>query len=85
MSMKPYIKSGRMGIKSFSIVGWTYEADTYCNSCAEEMGITNDKSREEMGEEDGFPIFADSEWDYQPHCGNCGDKIPYVTVLDYEE
>jgi hypothetical protein len=81
MSNKPYIKSGRMGIKSYSIVGWTYKADTYCNSCVEKMGITNNKSREEMTENDGYPIFADSEFDVQPHCGNCGAELPYVTVL----
>lgn len=48
------------------------------------MGITNDKSREEMAENDGYPISADSEWDHKPHCENCKEEIPYVTVLDYE-
>jgi hypothetical protein len=84
MSNKPYIKQGRMGIKSYSIVGWTYNADTYCNSCAEEMGITNDKNHDEMGENDGYPIFADSEWDTKPACGKCHGEIPYVTVLQYD-
>jgi len=84
MSNKPYIKSGTMGIKSFSIIGWTYNADYWCNDCAEEKGITNDKSREEMGPNDGYPLFADSEFDYQPHCGNCGEELPYATVINYE-
>ena len=84
MSLKPYIKSGRMGIKSYSIVGWQYDAQRFCNSCAEDMGITNDKSREEMTDDDGYPIFADNEFDYQPHCAECSSEIPYVTVLDYE-
>lgn len=84
MVTKPYIKSGTMGIKSYSTVGWIFNTDTYCNSCAKKMGITNDKSREEMAENDGYPISADSEWDHKPHCENCKEEIPYVTVLDYE-
>lgn len=84
MSNKPYIKSGRMGIKSYSIVGWQIDGQRYCNSCVEDMGITNDKAADEMGENDGYPIFADSEFDYQPHCADCEGEIPYVTVLDYE-
>jgi hypothetical protein len=72
-----------VGVKSYKVVGWTHDADVWCNGCAEEMNITNDKPREEMGEEDGWPVFADSEWDYQPHCGGCGSKIPHVTVLDW--
>ena len=79
------IKYGKMGVKSYSVVGWTYNADVWCNACADEMGISNDKNREEMGPGDGSPVFADSEWDYQPHCAGCQGEIPYVTVIDYED
>jgi len=84
MSNKPYIKYGRMGVKSYSVVGWTHNADVFCNECAEDMGVTNDKSADEMDESDGYPVFADDEWDYQPVCGSCHTEIPYVTVLSYE-
>ena len=79
------IQYSRMGVKSYSVVGWTYEADVWCNECADEMGISNDKDSDEMGPDDGFPIFADSEWDYQPYCAGCGAKTPYVTVLEYDD
>jgi len=74
-----------MGVKSYSVVGWAYEADVWCNECADEMDISNDKSSDEMAVDDGSPIFADSEWDYQPHCCRCQTKIPYVTVIDYSD
>jgi len=83
-NIKPYIKYGRMGVKSYSVVGWMYNHAYYCNSCAENMGITNNKPQSEMTENDGYPIFADSEVDYQPHCADCDREIPYVTVLDYD-
>jgi len=71
-----------MGVKSYSVVGWTYNADTWCNDCAEEMDITNNKSKDEMNKGDGYPIFADSEWQRQPYCAGCDREIPYVTILD---
>lgn len=84
MGIKPYIKSGSMGIKSYSVIGWQIDCERFCNDCAEEMGITNNKSREEMGEDDGYPLFADTEFDIQPYCADCGCELPYATVLDYE-
>ena len=68
MKKTPIIRIKPMNIpmmKSYDVVGYVENADTYCSSCAIEK--TN-------------PIFAGSEWDYQPYCSECGAKIS-VSVI----
>ena len=74
---------------STDVVGYTTaDGDVLCPDCAEyattelrEKGI---EPLNEYGELDAgyfYPIFADSEWDYQPYCSSCGKEIEGVTVL----
>ena len=69
------------GVKPYKIVAWTNDGEIYCPACARERGLPNEKPTEELERTDGRPVFADSEWDTRPVCGDCSGAIPYVTVL----
>lgn len=76
---KPLIQHSRVGVKSWSVVGWTYRADTWCTECLRDNGNLEDADNEDT---DGGPIFATDEFSLQPHCAGCEEEIPYVTVLE---
>ena len=57
-----------------TVIGYTFNADTYCRFCAVTLFDTNDVDT--VG-----AIFNGSEWDYVPTCGACGETIDGVTVL----
>jgi len=70
--------------KPFEIVGYTYEADLHCNDCAiarfgpvvERVEGPSLQGVDNEGNEI-HPIFLDQldEFDYEPHCGDCGALI----------
>lgn len=70
------------GVKPYRVVAWTNDGEIYCPACAEERGLPNDKPSDELERDDGRPVFAESEWDTRPVCGDCLAPIPYVTVLE---
>ena len=62
----------------FEVVGFSYEADTYCVQCTEEQrGVTPDDEYDTFDSEGNViaPIFASHEFDTQPACGVCGEGI----------
>ena len=61
-----------------TVIGYTFNADTYCRFCAVTLFDTNDVDT--VG-----AIFNGSEWDYVPTCGACGETIDGVTVLDSDK
>jgi len=73
-----YVKSSNMGIKSYSVIGFTYNADYICTDCAENKGLSNGYNDHS---DEVTPLFADSEFQHQPHCGNCGSELPYANVI----
>lgn len=58
-------------MKCYDVLGYTYDADIWCEDC-----LPVDPE-----DDDTYPIFADSEWDYQPCCNACGMELEGVTVL----
>lgn len=62
-------------MKSYDYEAVTYDSDVYCVECLPE----------DFDEDDVFPIFADSEWDYVPTCCVCGAEHDYVILLTEEE
>lgn len=54
-------------MKDYDIVGYIENADIYCPNCAKNKSI---------------PIFAGSEWDYQPYCCNCQEKIDVSVITN---
>ena len=77
-------------MKSYTIVGWTYEAGIHCNNCAKErfaVSRVSDSGVELIGtDREGnsiSPIFADSEFDYIPHCEDCSELIN-ASVIEEE-
>lgn len=55
-------------MNAFDVVGVVIDTEVYCTCCADEN--------------EGDAIFAGAEFDYQPNCNECGEKIE-VTVLEY--
>lgn len=69
---------------SADIVGYTYNADTYCTNCKPEVKLDT------YGDPDPHygdinVIIVDSEWDDQPSCCECGELIQPVTILQNKE
>lgn len=64
---------------SATIVGWVFEADTYCTDHCDEDWYVKEPHLSHV--DPPGPIFAGSEWDYQPQCRECGYELP-VTVLE---
>ena len=61
-----------------TVIGYTFKGDTYCRFCAVTMFDANDIDT-------AGAIFNGSEWDYVPTCGECGETIDGVTVLDSDK
>lgn len=62
-------------MRHHEVIGYTYEADVHCTSCARERfgGVPD-------GHEDreGNPVhamFAGDEGADEEHCGDCGEKL----------
>ena len=56
---------------SYDVLGYTADADTYCEDCARKRyGGTDENALDSEGNELGA-IFADSEWDRPVHCADC--------------
>jgi hypothetical protein len=65
-------------MKSYDVVGYTADADSYCVPCTHRIyGDDRLGTIEIRGREGNLigPIFADSEWDYPLSCGSCNDFI----------
>ena len=58
-------------MKSYDYEGYAMEGYCLCENCA------TDKDKEA-----GYPIFADSEWDYYPSCDLCGKIFDYINLTD---
>jgi hypothetical protein len=69
------------GVKPYRVVGWTNDGEIYCPACAADRGLVNEKPTDQLERDDGRPVFADSERDTRPTCGDCSGAFPYVTVL----
>jgi hypothetical protein len=72
--------NGRDVVKAWTVIGWTYEADTHCCECARERfgdAIDNDDSPPEDNEgNEVHPMFASDEADPSgEYCGDCGEEI----------
>ena len=63
-----------------TVIGYTYNADTYCPPCAQSDQRFDVDDMDTTG-----AIFNGSEWDYVPVCGACGETIDGVTVLDVDQ
>jgi len=61
-----------MGKPCYDIEGYVSQCEPVCYECA--------TSREK---EECDPIFASSEWDYQPHCIRCEKELD-VVIIDYD-
>lgn len=59
----------------------TYDGEVYCNECLPD-GVSID-------DEEVFPVFADSEWDFYPVCSECFAVHDYIQLTTdgqkYEE
>jgi hypothetical protein len=80
-------------MKAWDIIGWTADADTYCDYCADvRYGPDTDERTDSEGN-DVHPIFADSEWDsdYDPlvgadlYCSGCGDVLDSILPLAMDD
>jgi len=59
-------------MKSYDVLGYTADADCYCEACATlKYGGTDADTLDSEGNGLGA-IFADSEWDTPAHCCACG-------------
>lgn len=67
-------------MKAWDIIGYAYEADTHCVSCAEErfgdLEKADDEGREVLDDEGNEvrPIFA-SDMEDEEYCGDCGELL----------
>ena len=61
------------------IVGFTYNADIFCNECAAKAGADLIAFTDSEGNE-SRPVFASDEFDLQPHCSACNAEIEGATV-----
>jgi hypothetical protein len=61
-----------------TVVGWAFDADTYCTEHCDEDHYIKEPHLSQV--DPPSPIFADSEWQYQPHCRECGVPLD-VSVL----
>lgn len=59
-------------MESYDFEAVTYDADVYCVGCLPD-GVSVD-------DEECYPVFADSEWDYVPGCCECGREHDYVSL-----
>lgn len=60
-------------MKSFDYNAVTYDGAVYCTECVPE-GVKD---------EEVDPIFADSEWEYEPTCDECGEIHDYMNIIPY--
>ncbi len=71
MAIDCYKNQNRYSGKTYEVLGYTADADTYCPKCAEEIYPTGtDKEGNEV-----YPIFADNEWGTPIYCAACGEFI----------
>lgn len=71
--------------KTYNVEGYTTEDGTIlCPSCARDRFSAAVLSGEVKHDENPYPIFADSEWDYTPYCDHCSESLD-VTVLEEED
>lgn len=71
------------------LVGFAYEADLHCLTCAykrfpelnetETGTIESPTVYDSEGNEPGA-VFDTDEWDYATHCSDCGDEIDTVNL-----
>ena len=82
---------GMIPMGSLDVIGYAFDADTYCEDCTEKMypGATDWRR-------DGFdpsdytdsegnelhPIFGDDESDHPDHCGRCGVFLENALTSD---
>jgi len=57
--------------KAYDFEACVFDDEVYCNEC---LPV-------DIGREDVYPIFVDSDWDYPPVCCVCGHVHDYMTVL----
>ncbi len=62
--------------KSYEVVGYTFNADTYCPNCVSEEEIDSEGNK-------ANPIFFDTEWDTKIYCANCLEEID-VSIIESE-
>jgi hypothetical protein len=62
-------------MKSYTVIGYTADADIWCVKCAHEVYGLNDGLGEDWEGNPIHPIFAGDENADEEHCGHCGDKL----------
>jgi len=64
---------------SWTVIGWTYDADLHCNACARERFGARALDDGTAVDDDGntpLPVFASDETDPAgEYCGDCGAEI----------
>lgn len=76
-------------MKSYDVIGYTADADTFCPACAREWYGNVDADPAPLDHEGNevHPIFADSEWDSIPACARCGGVLDGISLtsegMDY--
>lgn len=71
--------------KAYNIEGYTTENGTIlCPSCARDRFSVAVLSGEVKHEDNPYPIFAYSEWEYTPACDACDEPLD-VAVLEDDE
>lgn len=82
-----YINRGRFGNHLTDVVGYTFDADTYCPDCTAKRYAdkwTKDGwiSEDAVDSENNpvHPIFAESEWDSPAHCSDCHTMLDGISL-----
>lgn len=60
-------------MKDYEVVGFYWQGDVLCMSCALEETTQDDEDELE-------PIFASHEFDFLPQCENCGEEIEVEVI-----
>jgi hypothetical protein len=60
-------------MKAYDFDAVVYDGEVYCTECLPYGIRENSKGVD--------PIFADSEWDTPPVCGNCGEEHTYMSIM----
>ena len=59
-------------MKAYDYKAVTFDGAVYCTGCIPDGAK----------DEDIYPIFADSEWDFYPVCDGCGEVHDYMGLTD---
>lgn len=61
------------------VVGFTYQADTYCVSCGSKLPKVDPEGNEKHA------ILSGMEYEDQPYCHHCHEKIDVNVIFEQKE